>query len=603
MTFSLFLSPASRLSYSLDYIKVKIAEQLKIFLDGTPFDKGAIDEAEYSTLINKTRARFRGKTAYFVVDGLNHIPFEDETYIDTILNSALPVGMDGFRFLISGPQSRFIPHINKIGSKPYQLKRFTATETEELFKENNLSDSELDDLKQLCRGNPGRLSAIKRQLKSGSNIHEILETNPEKYLDFIALDFKNLEHLDEEKTKIVATITFSKQLVGLTEIAEITNSTIEHVSDVVSHCSFIEIKSDSNIVFISNAHRKLAETRLKSYQSAINDLQIEHLKKSPSSDTTLLFLANYLQQTNSNQELVELISNEHYYNLLDSTQSLVQLKNRAEIGLTSAHELKNAMFTFQFSLQKSLFIDLSKSSASKSEINALVAIGKTQNAMMLVEGAVTKLSKLSLLSAYASGLKKKNKNIDSFLLEQITVLAKSVNFSEEGETGLQISEDLLYIDVNLAADALEKCLSNNDIKHRDIALSRLSIIASQEKNSFAATTVESRIKSKAIQEFTSAFIHYHKNESADRIIELLQFANIKNKLRLLIEFISPQRDREGLLSIIDYTLDLIVKDSSYLPKAKDYADLAAPLKYQTSNLNRLPELVTRFNGQSGLIKN
>lgn len=601
--FSLFLSPASRFSYSLDYIRVKIAEQLKIFLDGTPFEKGAIDEAEYSTLINKARVKLKGKTVYFVVDGLNHIPLEDESYVASIMNSALPIGVEGFRFLISGPQIRFQPHLNRVGSKPYQLRRFTASETEMLFDDCGLNADELDDLKQLCRGNPGRLSAVRRQLKAGSSFEEIIQGNPEKYLDFVALDFKNFDALTENQKKIIATVTYSKQLVGLTEITEILSCTREDISATFSICTFIEKKSTNFVGFISNAHRKLAESKLRGMQSAVNDLQIEYLKRAPDSDTSLLFLATYLQQANNNQELVELISSEHYHDLLDSTQSLTQLKNRAELGLISSHELKDAMSSFQFALQKSLFIDLLKSSASKAEIDALVAIGKNQHAMMLVESAVTKLSKLSLLAAYASGLKKKSKNIDSFLMGQIVDLATGLNFSEEGTTGLQIAEDLLHVDVNLATDTLEKCLSNNDVRQRDMALSRLSITASQGKNAFATASVESKIKSKAVQAFTSAFTHFHKNDSADSIIELLKSAPVKNKIRLLIEFISHQTRREGLINLIDYTLDLIIKDSSYLPKAKDYADLAAPLKYFDADLDRLAELITRFNGQSGLIKN
>lgn len=201
-SFSIFLSPASQYSYSLDYVRLIIAEQLKLFLDGTPFEKAAIDDAEYGTLLFRTRAKFKGKIAYFVVDGLAHIAADDEAYISAILNSALPTGVGNFRFLISGPQQRLARSLNKVASKTCQLRRFTESEVDTLFEEFSLPSTELADLKQLCRGNPGKLCAIKRQLKIGASLSDVLLSSPEKHLDFIALDFKNIDDLTVSQKKL-----------------------------------------------------------------------------------------------------------------------------------------------------------------------------------------------------------------------------------------------------------------------------------------------------------------------------------------------------------------------------------------------------------------
>ncbi|UZE07271.1 hypothetical protein [Pseudomonas corrugata] len=602
-TFSIFLNPASRHSYGLEYVKLKMAEQLKIFLDGVPFDKGAIDEAEYSTLLNRTRTKLKGKSGYFVVDGLDHIPVEDESYVSTLLSLALPIGMDGYRFLISGSSERLAKHINKAGYKPYQLMRFTPAEVDELFSEFELQSADLDDLKHLCKGNPGRLSAIRRQLKAGVSINDIFRVSPEKYLDFIALDFTNFHNLSPNQQKITAVLAFSKQEVSREEIAAIANVTDEEIIEILHLCTFLELKQKEQIDFISSAHRRYAEGRLKDWQLTVTDLQIEHLKKEPVSDTALLFLPNYLQQRNKNLELVQLISNDHYYSLLDSTQSLTQLKERAELGLASAHAINSAISVFQFSLHKSLFIDLSESNASRAEIDALVAIGKTHYAMHLIEKAVTKLAKLSLLAAYAGGLKRREKNVDQFLLDQLTDLIGDINFSGGGDTEIQIAEDLLHLDVNLASSLLEECLSNvHSVREKDLAFSRFSLAASLGQQNFVSHTFEEKIKTKAVKEFTSALMHFHKDKSSEEIIRFIEGAEVKNKIRLLITFISSQRDRDGLHLLIDYALDLIVKDASFMPKAKDYADLSDPLRHQNIGDETLASIVGRFNGQIGLVK-
>ncbi|RRW39585.1 hypothetical protein EGJ52_24240 [Pseudomonas luteola] len=602
-TFSVFLNPASRYSYSLEYVKVRIAEQLKIFVDGLPLEKSAIDESELSSLIHRSRSKLKGKIAYIVIDGLAHIPSEDESDIHAILTKALPIGVDCFRFIISGNQSKLGKYLNRVGSKPFQLMRFSSPEIDEFFEEFKLEADVLGELKDLCKGNPGRLSSIRRLLKSGNNIRKILETSPDKYLDFIALEYEILDDLSESQRRAIAVLAYSKQLINRDEVEKIAKVKKGDIDHILYSCTFIEQRPLDRIAFVSNSHRKYAETKLQSLQTIVNDLQIEYLQKSPKSDTALLFLPTYLQQRNQYEELIELLSNEHYYSLLDSTQSLIQLMQRAQLGLVSAHALNKAISVFQFSLQKSLFIDLSESNASKAEIDALVSIGKTRYAMHLAERAVTKISKLSLLSAYASGLKKRSKNVEPFIIDTIKELINEVELINNDNTSWQIAEDLIHIDPGLAADTLEKSLSaTEDARHKDIAYSRLSIVASMGQKTFFTNPLEGKIKSKAIQEFTTALTLFNRNKNTEQIIELISRANVKNKIALLTSFIASQRKRDGLLSLISYALDIIVKDSTYIPKAKDYADLAAPLRYQESDHETLSNLIGRFDGQIGLVK-
>jgi hypothetical protein len=599
--FSLFLSPASRLAYDISYIRVRIAEQLKLFLDSVSFDKGAIDEAEYQTLINRTRSRMRGKQAYFVIDGLCHIPRDDDAYIEAIMTQALPLGVEGFRFLISGTQDRLGKYLNSTGSKPYQLKRLTKAETITFFEEQNLSDQEVDEIFHLCRGIPSRLSTVRRQMKFGVTLADIMSAEPEQNLDFVNLDFKNFDALSDDEKKLIAILAFSKQNVGFLEISEIANCDKSYVTETYNKLTIFDISIHS-AAFVSTAHRKTAENKLSDFKAEVNDMQINFLRSAPTSETSLLYLASYLQQTNKNMELIELISTEHYQSLLDSTQSLSQLKSRAEIGMHSAQALSNALYSFQFSLQKGLFIDLAKSSASKAEIDALVAIGKMQHAMTLVERTVTKVTKLWLLAAYASGLRKSGKNIDPYLMEQIVSLASSVELNGEEEVASQIAEDLLLVDVNLATEVLDRSLQKNDSKVRDLAFSRLSIIAAQSNEALGGPGLDANIKNRALQAFTLAFSSYHNKDSASSLLKLLHTIPDKNKIRLLIDFIAVQEKREGVAELIDYALTLIIKETAYLPKAKDYADLATPLNLQDIGNQAMADFVSRFDGQSGLIK-
>lgn len=604
ITFSLFLNPSSKYSYSLEYVKVILAEQFRTFLGEPEQDKLAIEDVEYSTLINKVKVKTKRDVVYFVVDGLDHIPADDESDINDILKIALPIGVAQFKFIISGSQKRLAKHINNVNTKPYQIMRMSPFEVDLIFSDLNLSEKELGEIKDVCKGVPGYLSSIKRMLQDGTSLEHILKSSPEKYLDFVDIEIKKIYKNSEQFIKLVAIIAYSKQQVCIDDLVALSGMQKQEVVLFLEKQSFIIFKDESLIDFISSSHRKVAEKNLKEYQSEINDLQIKFLSQAPNSSTALLFLPSYLQQKNRYEELLELLSNEHYFNLLDSTQSLSQLMARAELGLTSAHSLKKATSVFQFSLQKSLFIDLAKSTASEEEIRALVAIGNSKHALQIINGAITKASKLILLTAYACGMKRKGKEVDDLIIQSIKDLIDTVDFDKLGDLALQAVENIMAFDPELAAKVLEKTFDKNeDVNKKDFVYSRASIAAAMGMDEAGSNNFDSKIKSKALQEFTSALVLFQKEKNSNQIIDFIESSSSSHKVSLVLSFINISLNYKSLKPLIEYALKLIVEDTTYLPKAKDYAELAEALKDQTIEIDSLERIVKKFDSQIALLKN
>ncbi len=127
-SFSLFIKPASRFAYSLDYLRLALAEQFYWYLHGTSLNKDTLDESEFGSLMLKTQRKERAKTLYFVVDGLHQIPADEARVVGLILSEVLPIGVDRCRFIITGQQSALSPHLQGgIKSKPYQQLRFPTS--------------------------------------------------------------------------------------------------------------------------------------------------------------------------------------------------------------------------------------------------------------------------------------------------------------------------------------------------------------------------------------------------------------------------------------------------------------------------------------------
>jgi hypothetical protein len=83
-TFALFIKPASKLTYSLDYLRLVLAEQFYWYLYNEGLRKERITDSEFQDLSIKLVRKNKNKTLYFVVDGLHQIPVEDRAVISQV---------------------------------------------------------------------------------------------------------------------------------------------------------------------------------------------------------------------------------------------------------------------------------------------------------------------------------------------------------------------------------------------------------------------------------------------------------------------------------------------------------------------------------------
>lgn len=123
--FGVFLKPTSRLSYDSILARSDMTNQVHWFLNSeNQPDDSELTDGELRNLWNKcarklNRSRRRG---YIIVDGIHHIPPEEEFIKQAIMN-LLPFGVKPFKFLFSGDISRDIFFDNK----KLRVKTFTIS--------------------------------------------------------------------------------------------------------------------------------------------------------------------------------------------------------------------------------------------------------------------------------------------------------------------------------------------------------------------------------------------------------------------------------------------------------------------------------------------
>ena len=159
-TFSLFIKPASKFAYSIDYLRLVLAEQFHWYVSGTSFEKSFVDSGEYETLFHAVRKKKKATKIYFVVDGLHQIPEEDRRHVEQIIRDVLPCGVDKFLFLIAGQQAELGKYFSTLKSKPYQQLKFRPEDTEFYLRDLSLDPQDALEIHKLCKAVPGRIASV-----------------------------------------------------------------------------------------------------------------------------------------------------------------------------------------------------------------------------------------------------------------------------------------------------------------------------------------------------------------------------------------------------------------------------------------------------------
>lgn len=482
-SFSLFIKPASRFAYSLEYLRLALAEQFYWYVHGERLSKESLTESEFDNLKIKVLGKERGRTLYFVIDGLHQIPVEDRRVIQSIFTDLLPTGVGRCRLIVTGQQSSLSEYLHpSVKSKPYQLLKLRLEECKAFLSDTGIDDVDCKKVYELCKhGSPGRMAVVRRLLLSGMSLSAILDTDPTRYLEFIKLEFDVLSGLDEPQLLVVAAVAFAKMSLTLQDITALSMTEATFVQQTIALCQFLRLTPVGQVEFISETHRIFACKQLDGLKRQALTAQLEFLQKNPRSEASLRFLPVYFETLNQQEAILELLSKEYFGDLLESTQSFSALRARAEMGANSAATLKRTHEVFKFSLQRSIFSSASAAEGSSDRIKALVAMGKSNTALALANAEATKEDRLVLLSTFARRLSERNGKVEPELLNYIAKLIQEVNFSELGDKAVKIAADVLIFDPDAAIGIIESAVKGATAAVKDYAYTELSISATMSK--------------------------------------------------------------------------------------------------------------------------
>lgn len=601
--FYLFIKPSSRHSYALEYLRITLAEQIASRLGKELPSAEIIDEPTYESLLFAARRLGKQSPIYFVIDGLQQIPPKEDAQVEQIFKSVLPIGWNEFRFLITGSPTRFQSMLGSVKAKPYRVQKLSKPESAQMLGGLNLPDDKIEALLQLCKGLPGRLASIRSLVSSEHEVDELLNARLADYPDFISLELKSINKLTEVQRLVVALIVYSKYPLSIETLIEQSKASREDLETIQASCSYIDISEDG-CAFASETYRRYAEKIVSADRSKALTIQIDHLARNPGSGEAIQFLPAYYQTANQQQAIVDLLDNDHYTGLLDNTKSVAALRARAAMGARSAAELKKAAKIFQFSLQRSIFSSVASSRGFKEQVGALVALGRSDDALNIATQAPTVELRARMLAEYARHRIEIGAGTPGDdLIKIIRDYVRALDLAEISENVDDLAEDVAFFDIDLAIELLDRANGKKENRERDGAFLNLAFAtaARPDLQSNVAARTESKIsdeKNRSLIAFIASYFGGLTRTDVEKIAKDMPF---ERRVYFLRSVLSGPELGPGASDLMHYALEQIVAHSTYLPKVRDLADFATPLVY-LKDVASATTLIGKFEAQLGLVE-
>ncbi len=603
-TISLFIKPGTLLGDDLDYLLYDLANQIKVILDKRELESDTpVEQRFVHTQVGRLRKLARRTTFYFVVDGLDEIP-EDKRYVAEQILDVLPLGVNNMRFVFSGELSGLLDRFSRrLKTEPLRLLPFDKHETSALFNDYRIPDETVDEILRLTQGKPDLLWSIRRNLLRGIPIDSIIDQIRSGDSDLFNLEWSRVDPDDGILVRSLALLAHSESELNLAQLCRILNVTESDLRHRLRALGFVHVEPDSPAVrFLSDPFRRFVARKLAGLRKEAIDLLIKDLLDYPDEHQSVTYLPDYLLQEARYDQLLAHVEKA----LPDAAQrfeSWTVIRNLVMKGLQAAEARREYVPLLEYSLAYSALVDIAQVHPLRSEIEARLALGDIENARRMAQTAPLKVDRLHLLAIVAKGIREAGMVPEPEILDEIRLLYEDLEPEALGSRVADIAGDLLHSVPELAFDLLERGVArsgdDNALDWALVGLTLQSLLSQQRRKASSAVyeVIRDRIRDPGVQRFASAAAVIVGEYSGSEVIrECEGIEEIGARLFLLQKWCLVNRKHADAADVMEYGLDMVIKNSGYAPNLKVLRELAEPLPF-IEDEERLARLILRFDGQ------
>ena len=600
--FSAFLRAGSRHSYDPSLARADFADQINWYLDSKRLstDRDPSD-GELRLLITRcARALLRRRLcAYFIVDGLHHIPKEDDSLLHAIM-ALLPIGLRPFRFLFSSDPGKdiFATHKN-LQVKPFTLMAFTSHETDD-FLSDIVSDRTMRTQYHTSLGGvPFLLASVRRQIlsKPNSQYPSTLEL-PQNANSFFEAEWNLLSPMSEQTEAVLSFLLAYGGPVTAEQLLSHLDLSSSDLTATLNGLPFLAFsKNLGNWDFTSESLRHYAANKLRSKVREVTEIIATKLLESPNSDDSFSYLPQFLQRTSNVNRILDWFDERRFATILLKTRTPAWTDPILRNAIAICHDSKNDRALTTYSILRSLVPQLSHTTGIDHEIRARCAMGDFAGAQSVCNSVPLLIQRLRLLAVLVDAASTTPGISTQPVLDEIKELLTQVDLASlQKDEAIAVATDLYPVDPESALHVVRKAIKDDaDTDSMEIAVARIALAALQSQHALdrsepsdktAPQTTEILVDER-VRKFIEATRLFLSTRTAGEV--LATTANIEEpaeRLFVLRKWILQHPDEQDILLVIDAAIQESISSVSFSPTATFYREVLTPLP-------RLPEAEAR----------
>ena len=597
--FSVFFRSGSRHSYDPVLAHADLANQLNWHLDSRTLDDNSEPtEGQLRTLITRcTRSLSRrNSNAYFIVDGLYHIPDEDDALLQAIM-ALLPFGIKQFRFLFSSHGSKNIfGHHKTLKVKPFVLTAFTSHESDEF-----LSDTIDDRVVRIEHHNalggvPALLASARRQILSlptGQQLQSL--TLPADLDAFLEAEWHILTPLTASAELLLSYILAYGRPISTENLCRYTNISEDRVEQLLRPLHFLSLSANlGGWEFASEPFRQFALNRLRARVRDATEAIATNLLEDPDSDECLALLPQYLQRIGNADKILDWFDEHRFAKILLRTRTPAWTEPVLRSAIILSHDGRSDRALMTYSILRSLVPQISNITGIDHEIRARCVLGDVSGALAVANAVPLLTQRLRLLAVYVdSASNVPGAGTQSIKDEIRDIVAQLDVDSLPEDEAIDIAVDLYPIDPPLALTLLKSTISDDQQDDSlEIAMARITVAALRSTQALdsSATTPDSAPKTaellldERVGKFIDATQLSLEARTSDEVLTIASdIDESSQRLFILRKWINQRPTAQDILNVVEVAVSAGIAALDFTPTATFYREVLQPLPYASSS--------------------
>ncbi|HEY3389854.1 MAG TPA: hypothetical protein VGK38_09805 [Prolixibacteraceae bacterium] len=358
-----------------------------------------------STLIAK-KAKAERQTHYFVIDGIEYSleGVQGERIIDLLPLHTFPKSP----YLLLACRGDFIgrlPETIKLIPQ-VDIYPFNEGETRSFFADTDIPLQTINLLQRNSQGNPGILRAYKEHYLSGEGKNgftkDVLDQPIEKLIGgHVETVIASAESTTIEALKL---LTVAPVPLHINDVASIIGLNPDDLLEAIRSIGFVDHKNSLLEINKSIAKEYLKKKFAQNYSSLIKIL-LEYFKsKRDTDDFTMTYL---LREAHDYEGMVAMVTKDAIINTVNSTMDITGVVKRLRIANEMARDKRDIGGLLNITLGTAISRIVFEHAVNLEEIDALLAIGETKEALKKVYAVPDLVSRIRLLARAYTSFKRK----------------------------------------------------------------------------------------------------------------------------------------------------------------------------------------------------